>query len=312
MDVSPPFLFAHPEQVKTQAPWCTVVDNLELGVLLLAQPWLAADGLGRADLERQLGRLAADLPIGSVYFQRVKRTVARLVEIGAIRSIAHGRRARFATTPEGFATLVLNLRVLRSDPTLDGSEFELKRALVTMWHLVTVRLLSPSAGTDRTMTTPVTERFFQDVEALTIAGARVIDPTAIEDAFDVFALIARQRQHVESLQTAARAELLQTAPLQNGLPAPATTASRSDAVPSHADDPETIATVRAMAARVLPRVGQQAKISRYEHYLGYLDDLAHVLTHELAPERSQATERAAPSLEQPVREERPPDRGRGR
>lgn len=300
MDIAPTFLLANPDLVTPQAPWCVTVDNLELGVLLLTQPWLTAGGVRRADLERQLTHLAVDLPIGPVYFQRVKRAVARLVDIGAILSIAHGRRVRFATTPEGFAALILNLRILRSDPTLDGREFELKRALVTMWHLVVERLNGLTVGSDPIATTPDTERFFHAVEALTVFGKPLVDEAAIEDAFDVLALIARQRQHVETLLAAARGELLGAeathdtlraldlaSPRESGTGAGAGSAVGMRAAPQ-ADAPETIAMIRAIAAKVLPRIGLQAKVSRYEQYLDYLGDLAHLLERELRAPANQS------------------------
>ena len=139
--------------------WRSRIDNLELGILLFTQPWLAGDGLRRADLERLLGRLGADLPLGAIYFQRVKRAVTRLEEIGALRGLGEGRARRFVMTPEGFAAFLFNLRALHEDPTLDGSEFELKRALAAMWGLAFERLgdFAPTAGFDSAQPAGVAE-----------------------------------------------------------------------------------------------------------------------------------------------------------
>jgi hypothetical protein len=102
-EISPTFLLEHPELVEPAAPWCVWLKNLELGVLLLAQPWIGGGGLRRADLEHQLARLAAaDLPVGPVYFQRINRAVAALVDRGQLAGEAAGRRPGFVITPQGF------------------------------------------------------------------------------------------------------------------------------------------------------------------------------------------------------------------
>src|SRR4051794_29774524 len=188
----PAFLLENPESVLVEAPWCAVLDNLELGILLLAQPWVVGAGLRRADLERQLARL--DLPLGSVYFQRVKRAVARLEEAGAMRGSGEGRARSFVVTPEGFAALLLNLCVLVADPTLDGSEFELKRSLVSMLDLLFDRLqeLPVEAGLS-----PETEGFFEDVDRLAVRGEPVITEEVEGQALDVLRLIAEQRRKME-------------------------------------------------------------------------------------------------------------------
>ena len=45
--ITPQILLDNPELVEPLAPWCVILDNLELGILLVAQPWLAVDGLRR-------------------------------------------------------------------------------------------------------------------------------------------------------------------------------------------------------------------------------------------------------------------------
>jgi hypothetical protein len=216
------------EAVSASPSWRTRLDNLELGLLLFTQPWLAGEGLRRADLERQVGRLGADLPLGPVYFQRIKRAVARLEEIGALRGIGEGRARRFVMTPEGFAAFVLNLSELYEDPTLDGSEFELKRALVAMWGLILERLepacaqpegfdRPPAAGFDSAQPavrrggeaspSPEMEEFFTAVESLSIDGAPIVTGELVDQALDVLQLIATQKGRVEELLAHARERL---------------------------------------------------------------------------------------------------------
>jgi hypothetical protein len=217
-----------PEGTSASPAWRTRLDNLELGLLLFTQPWLAGDGLRRADLERQVGRLGADLPLGPVYFQRIKRAVARLEEIGALRGIGEGRARRFVMTPEGFAAFLLNLSELYEDPTLDGSEFELKRALVAIWSLILERLelgsaqpgadgSASAAGFDSAQpavcregeasTAPGVEDFFAAVEALSIDGTQVVSDELLDRALDVLRLIATQKARVEELLARVRGRL---------------------------------------------------------------------------------------------------------
>src|SRR5882757_4800099 len=121
IDFSPDQLLQNPALVTPVAPWCDLLENLDLGIILLAQPWLVGIGLRRSDFERQLGQLAASLPLGPLYFQRISRAVAGLEKRGVLRGSGEGRDRRFALTPQGFAALIVNLHVLRADPTLDGS-----------------------------------------------------------------------------------------------------------------------------------------------------------------------------------------------
>src|SRR5262245_4080538 len=129
LDPTPEVLLAHPELVQPVAPWCSWLENHELGILLLAQPWLAGKGLRRSELQEQLERMAAGLPVGPVYFQRVNRATEALEARGQLKSLGGGRERLYQTTAGGLGALILNLQVLRADPTVDGSEFELKRAL---------------------------------------------------------------------------------------------------------------------------------------------------------------------------------------
>jgi hypothetical protein len=189
---TPASLLDDPE-VTAEAPWCATLDNLELGILILAVPWASGLGLRRAELERQLERLK--LPLGPLYFQRVKRAVARLEEIGALGATGDGRSRRFVATPEGFAALLLNLCVLRGDPTLDGSEFELKRTVVALLSHFLEQVSELPEREPRL--SPLTEPFFAAIEALTVLGRPVISDEIETKALDILSLIAEQRRQVE-------------------------------------------------------------------------------------------------------------------
>ena len=193
---SPAFLLFNRELVETTAPWCTWLDNLELAMLLLAQPWISGEGLRRAEMEQELARLGSDLPLGTVYFQRVNRCAAALVRRGQMRSVGTGRALRFQTTTEGFAAMLLNLQVLRSDPTVDGSEFELKRALVSLWNLVVGSTTDLNADEPPA---PASETLYDALSQLQVWGHRVVTDQVVADAFDIMRLIHSQREEVEQL-----------------------------------------------------------------------------------------------------------------
>jgi hypothetical protein len=282
MELTPTFLLHNPELVTPVAPWCVAVENLELGILLLAQPWMAGDGVRRADLERQLGELAVTLPLGPVYFQRVKRAVARLVEIGAMQAVGSGRSQSFVVTAQGFATLILNLRVLRADPTIDGSEFELKRALVAMWNLVLERM---GELPEEVQLPPESERFFDQVEELTVLGEQVISEQVMAEALDLLRLVATQREQVKRLLAAALQRLDRAeaeAGTLRGVDLSQLAARGFDrAAAILADTPGALAMVRGMAAGVLPQLNLRATVLRYRQYLQYLDELTTLYAGEL-------------------------------
>ncbi len=282
MQVTPEFLLDHPQMVTPSAPWCIALDNLELGTLLRAQPWLARDGLRRADLERQLSRLAAELPLGPVYFQRVNRAVARLEAVGAVAGSGSGRSQRFLATPPGFGALLLNLRVLRRDPTIDGSEFELKRALVAMWNLVLDRLTRLPLDS---ALPPDAERFLEDVDRLTVLGQRVVTEEVVGEALDILRLVATQRDHVIRRLDDAR-ERLRQAEAQAGRLRNLDLVRLGDAGPAGSADllvgaPGALATVVELATGVLPQLSLRAAVLRYERYRHYLDGLTTLYTAEL-------------------------------
>lgn len=278
--LSPDDLLANPELVTPVAPWCVALDNLELGILLLAQPWVAGGGQRRADLEHQLAGLGHHLPLGPVYFQRVKRAVARLEEIGAVAAGGGGRSRRFAVTPRGLAALLLNLRVLRADPTLDGSEFELKRSLVAVWNLVLERVRELPGGMHLG---PDLETFLDQVEGLTVFGHRVITDPVVAGALDLLGLIDNQRRRVRRLLAAAEEELGRVtgeAELAESLDL-AHLAHSPAAADSPTLDPAALAMARTLATRTLPRLSLEARVLRYERYLEYLDGLTLLHAREL-------------------------------
>jgi len=274
------FWFENPELIRAVAPWYTRLENLELGLLLLTLPWIAGKGLRRADLERQLAALGPDLPVGPVYFQRVSRAAAGLEARGALGGAGKGRSRRFSTTPEGFAALILNLRSLASDPTVDGSEFELKRSLVAMWNVVAERLVDLPAEWNGG---GEIETFFARLEAITIWGQPVVSDAVMAEAFDVVGLVERQRRRVGELRAAAAADLDRAEARARLMPAsllaPFTAAA---AGADRAVDPgPVLETVRAIATRAIPALRARSTLVRYDAYLRYLDELTTLYTREL-------------------------------
>ncbi len=274
------FWFENPELIRAVAPWYARLENLELGILLLALPWIAGQGLRRADLERQLAALGPDLPVGPVYFQRVSRASAALEARGALGGRGRGRNRRFATTPEGFAALILNLRSLASDPTLDGSEFELKRSLVAMWNVVAERLVDLPA---ELQSGGEIEAFFARLEAIAVWGRPVVSDEVMAEAFDVVGLVERQRQRVRDLRAAAAAELERAEARARLVPAsllaPFTAAAAGSDRP--ADVGRVLETVRAIATHAVPALRARSTLVRYDAYLHYLDELTTLYTREL-------------------------------
>jgi hypothetical protein len=187
------------------APWCVRLDNLELVIALALQPVLAPKPLRRAELEEQLMQLADRLPCGPVYLQRVIRAVARLEEAGILRGTGASRSRRFTLTPEGFAALLVNLRVFDADPTINGGEFELKKEITSVWHL-TIDQAKHEGGLSIAVA-PELRAFWDKVVQVTIAGMDVMPPDVVADTLNIFRLIDRQRQRLLPLIERERAEL---------------------------------------------------------------------------------------------------------
>lgn len=281
MDLTATFLLTNPAVVQRAAPWCVTLDSIELGVLLVTQPWIAGDGLRRAEVERRLSELACEMPLGQVYFQRVNRAVARLEQCGCLLGAGSGRHRGFVLAPQGFAAMILNLQFLDADPTLDGTEFEMKRELVATWNLMLEQVL---ASPPEIVLSPDLDEFFATVDALSIWGRPVITRDVVRETFDVLRLIDAQRGRVATLKREAevrlaeariQAEVLRTADL-----------SEVDLGPGHQaellrSNPELLEMIRSLAMGAMPRLSAQARISRYEAYLTYLDDLATSYAREL-------------------------------
>lgn len=282
IDFRPDQLLRNPALVIPVAPWCDVLENLDLGIILLAQPWLAGMGLRRSDFERQLGQLAASLPIGPLYFQRISRAVASLERRGVLRGAGKGRDRRFVLTPGGFAALIVNLHVLRDDPTLDGREFELKRELVAMWNLTIDRLLTSAA---EIALAPETLSFFSQIDRLSIWGRQVITTQVVKDAFNIRRLIALQQENLERLKTQSEARLVETRSQMEFLRGADFTQLDFATLGEHAailkDNPALLEIIRGIAASAAPQLSVEAQIIRYDAYLTYLDRLKHTYATEL-------------------------------
>lgn len=276
--LTPSFLLTNAGLVQAAAPWCRRYDNLELALLLLAQPWIAGEGLRRADLERRLSELADEMPLGPIYFQRVSRAASALEEAGALAGQGSGRNRSFVATAKGFAGFIVNLRVLHEDPTLDGSEFELKRALVAMWNLLAERLQQLPGGL---AADPAWEEFFSAVEAVTVFGKPVVTEELMAQAMDVQQLIAEQKENIVLLSEEAidrlkvccrEADSAREVDL-SFLAGAASSEDGGEGKPFQADA-ETRRMIQGLACRTLPELAQRAVVERYEAYAGYLDRLS--------------------------------------
>ena len=277
-DLSPAFLLEHAEIVTPTAPWCCWLTNLELAILLLTQPWLSEVGLSRADLERQLDRLGASMPVGTVYFQRVNRAVATLEARGQLVGLGTGRTRRFVLSPAGFAAMLLNLQVVRGDPTVDGRRFEFKRALVSMANVVLDRLLELPSDVSLD---PALDEWFDAVEALEVWGRPVMNDAVYADAFNVLRLVERQQERVRQLERLAEAKLA-TAETPAALAREARLVQAGGrAETTDADLTAMLRTARSLAGAGLPRLSARAEIARYRAYQAYLVELTTLYASEL-------------------------------
>jgi len=260
-------LLANPDLVRDEAPWCLELDNLEIAILLLCLPWVGGRGQRRADIERRLQDLRGHLPVGTIYFQRIKRAVSKLATTRAMTVTGEGRLRRFTTAPEGLASLILNLTVLRTDPTVDGREFELKRAICAMCHMVATRL----TGHDEDLEVDSElEAFFAEVENLEIWGRPVITDELATAAFDVVHLIDIQKRRVTTMLRDAEALGDSTRPVTFVSSAAVAVHHAVESVTHH---PETAIAIRRLITIDLPRTECSARAVRYRWYLGSLAEL---------------------------------------
>ncbi len=276
MDVTPDLLLTHPELVLAVAPWCSWLDNQDLVILLLAQPWLAGRGLRRSELQEQLERMAGDLPLGPVYFQRISRAAEVLVARGQLAAEGGGRSRRYRTTAGGFAALLLNLQVLRADPTVDGSEFELKRALVAMWNLVTARLGGLASGLE---SSPEMAQLLEQLSGLKVWNRAVITEEVVANAFDILRLIHTQRERLTALEQETRRR--QDAIDQRYRLVQASAGRPRGGKAGRSDLDDSLAVVGVVATGVAPRLQGEAALLRYRAYLHYLDGLQKLYAREL-------------------------------
>ena len=273
-DSSPAFLLSHPELVAPVAPWCSWLENHELGILLLAQPGLADEGVRRSELQEQLGRLGAYLPLGPLYFQRVSRSAEALAGRGQLREVGQGRGRRYQSTSAGLGALILNLQVLRADPTVDGREFELKRALVALWNLVAQKLTDLPPGLDGAGAEMA--RLLDGLGELKVWGRAVVTEEVVDAAFDILGLIGTQRREVERLEEETRRRQRLVEARCQLIEAPA----RGRRGPAMALE-EAMASVQVVAAGVAPRLECEAALRRYGAYAEYLDELDRLYGREL-------------------------------
>jgi len=276
---TPAVLLENPELVSAQAPWCTWLENHELAILLLAQPWLARSGVRRSELQGELERLAGDLPLGPLYFQRISRSAELLADRGQLRRQGSGRARRYQTTVGGLAALILNLQVLRADPTVDGSEFEMKRALVALWNLVAVQMTGAALAVEAA---PGMARLLEGLGHLEIWGRPVISDAVLEGAFDLLGLIRTQRERVAKLEVEAEARRRAVAA---GYPLAASAGPSSRKVQAAVAAPESVeeavALARAVATGIVPRIEAEAAQLRYRAYARYLEGLGRLYTRTL-------------------------------
>ena len=290
--LSPEFLLENRELVEPSAPWCVWLDNIELAVLLLSQPWMATGGLGRAEMERQLLHLAADLPLGPIYYQRVNRSVAALANRDHVRGHGSGRSRRYAVTPRGFAALILNLQVVRSDPTVDGTEFEFKRALVAVCNIVMEAVSTRQTDWELGITAA---GFLDDVERLEVWGRPVITDQVLTDAFDVLHLIGNVRRRVENFLSGAEVRLERAVTLSR-LTAevePSTARNPFDRTPDDRRDLRRVVDTLRPTAGTAPELAARAAVIRCRSFLAYLEKLADLYSERLGVVDLAAFRRAA-------------------
>lgn len=253
------------------APWCERMDNMELAIALFAQPWACVGGVRRAEFQEQLEQMAEDLPLGNIYFQRINRAVAELEKRGVLCGQGDDRGRRFILTPGGFAAVVLNLNVLSADPTIDGAEFEFKREFVAAWHLMADRF----RDNVRDLTVPrEIEDFFEQVMRLEVFGRPVVTDALLSHSFNVINLITLQREHVSHFRALADMKLSAAKQQADFLGTVDLSALASSAPPMFRDNPKIMEALRSYMTSDIPLLAIEAKLARYDFYLGYLDTLA--------------------------------------
>jgi hypothetical protein len=171
---------------------------------------------------------------------------------------------------------LLNLQVVRDDPTVDGRRFEFKRALVSMANVVLDRLLElPLDGS----LDPALDEWFDAVDTLEVWGRPVMNDAVYADAFNVLRLVEQER--VRQLERRAEAKLASTetpAALARGA---RLTQAGGQAGTTEADLTALLHTARSLAAAGLPQLSARADIVRYRAYQRYLAELTALYASEL-------------------------------
>lgn len=286
VEFTPRFLLNNPQVMKPVAKWCVALDNLELALVLVLQPW-AVDGGGRtrAQLERIVAEMAAQLPLGAVYFQRISRAVSELERRGLIKGTGDGRNRLFVETPEGFAAVIINLLTLRDDPTINASEFEFRREIVAVWSLLFQRVTESISSLPELKVSSDLKSFYEAVDQVCILGKQVITPEIVTDAFSITGLINRQREHVTGLRSQVEQQLpeaRQQTELMRAVDISKLNVDELRQIPMFRENPNlAIELVRACGTSSLLPVALEARVARYDAYLRYLDSLAAIYGREL-------------------------------
>lgn len=255
------------------APWCRRLEPTDLCLLLIAVPFIGP--VRRADFSRRLSDVGiTESLVGALYFQRIDRAVAQFVKIGAMEEEGSGREKVYRTTANGFAAILLNLAVLDRDPTLDGTEFELKREVAAAIH---VGITALAALTNLPIQADV-RLFFEEINKLEVLGRPVISDEIFSDAANVQTLIGRQRQNVNRLLERVQRQANDLQALRRILGAVgmggafrSTFVHEAPALLSH---PEFLEIATALATSGGPEAEVKSRILRYQAYLRYLDDLS--------------------------------------
>jgi len=281
--LTPSFLLDNPSLVQPIAPWCIPLESHELGILLMAQPWVVGSGVRRADLEKQLSEMFRDFISKPIYFQMVKRSVEKLEQCGSLKGLGKGRNRKFVLTPEGFAALIINIQVVRADPTIDGSEFEFKRELVAMWNIMMDRIVEtplefsiPQAIVD----------FFKVIDEIRIWNQPVITVDVMKDAFNVQKLITGQREslnmELQKLESSLENAKIQADYLKNvDFSQLDLTSLGKDLLSILKGNPDLLRIIIKLSTTAMPQISIQGKIVRYHQYIKYMDALSEMYQKEL-------------------------------
>jgi hypothetical protein len=271
MSLSPAHLL---DTTTSIAPWCRRLEPMEMSLLLIAVPFIGP--VRRADFPRRLSDVGiTESLIGALYFQRIDRTVEQFVKIGAMEHEGASREKAYRTTAKGFAAILLNLSVLDRDPTLDGTEFELKREIAAALH---VGIGAAIAAVPHLPAQSPARQFFEELFKLEVLGRSVVSNELLVSAADVHALINRQRQNVGKRLERVQREANEMHALRRILGAAglggAVKSGLVQEAPAFLSQPEFLGVATALATSGAPEAEVQSRILRYQAYTAYLDRLS--------------------------------------